>query len=168
MDVKDKIESIIKDVNLNSVRFAAEIGIQGSTLSHILNGRNKPSLDVLKSILKRYQNINPEWLIMDVGPMYRTISDSQKAKPTPVIESNSYQSDLFSQNLAPKNDVPILPIQEKIVESAQNSVMDQSSTTNFTQFQNSVPPIIETAPAKSVTKVIVYYSDNTFQEFDPK
>jgi len=48
MEEKDKIEKIMQAENLNSAQFATEIGIQGSTLSHILNGRNKPSLDVLK------------------------------------------------------------------------------------------------------------------------
>ena len=55
MDEKERIEKIMLKEEMNSAIFAAEIGIQGSTLSHILNGRNNPSLDVLKKILTAAQ-----------------------------------------------------------------------------------------------------------------
>ena len=75
---KERIEHIMAKENMNATQFAAEIGIQTSTLSHILNGRNNPSLDVLKRILNRFRTINPDWLILGTGQMYRQISQSQQ------------------------------------------------------------------------------------------
>lgn len=48
MTDKSRIEKIIQTFEMADGQFAQEIGIQNSTLSHILNGRNRPSLDVIK------------------------------------------------------------------------------------------------------------------------
>ena len=60
MDEKDRIEKVMLTEGMNSAQFAAEIGIQGSTLSHILNGRNNPSLDVLKKVLNRFRTVSSD------------------------------------------------------------------------------------------------------------
>ena len=51
--------------------FSKELGVNRSTISHILSGRNKPSIDVLQKILKRYSSISPEWLLLGNGPMLK-------------------------------------------------------------------------------------------------
>ena len=158
MDDKDKIEKIMQLENLNSAQFATEIGIQGSTLSHILNGRNKPSLDVLKKIMNRFRTINPEWLILDVGTMYRQEKHSQM----PSLFADEEESDIKSVDYAPKQPVKteteiptIQTINVNSVENLRNSV--------------ATPPeaeyIRQESHGRTVKKVIVYYTDNTFQEF---
>lgn len=142
MDEKERIEKIMEAENLNSSQFAVEIGIQGSTLSHILNGRNKPSLDVLKKILNRFRTVNSDWLILGVGAMYRNSSQSQQAvlfdiKPETNTESGSY---------AEKED-------EKVV-----SFSDKSRNLAHFNAENT------TSTSKAITKVVVFYSDNTFEE----
>ena len=158
MDDKDKIEKIMQLENLNSAQFATEIGIQGSTLSHILNGRNKPSLDVLKKIMNRFRTINPEWLILDVGTMYRQEKHSQM----PSLFADEEESDIKSVDYTPKQPVKteteiptIQTINVNSVENLRNSV--------------ATPPeaeyIRQESHGRTVKKVIVYYTDNTFQEF---
>jgi len=61
--MQSRIEQIIRSKNLTPSRFADEIGIQRSGLSHILSGRNKPSLDFIQKILNRYPDVDIEWLI---------------------------------------------------------------------------------------------------------
>ena len=158
MDDKDKIEKIMQLENLNSAQFATEIGIQGSTLSHILNGRNKPSLDVLKKIMNRFRTINPEWLILDVGTMYRQEKHSQMPSLFADEEESDSKSVDYVQKQPVKSEIEIPVIQTSTVNSAENP--RESVVT---------PPVAEyirqEAPAKLVKKVIVYYTDNTFQEF---
>ena len=74
---RDRIEKVMEKEGLNATQFASEIGIKAPTLSHILNGRNNPSLDVMKRILDRYRTISSDWLILGVGPMYREIKQPQ-------------------------------------------------------------------------------------------
>ena len=106
---KDRIEKVMIKEGLNATQFAAEIGIKSPTLSHILNGRNNPSLEVLKRILDRYRTISSDWLILGIGQMYR---DSKKSQ-TPTLFENMDEIDTksagYGRNIVEKN-VVIKPI----------------------------------------------------------
>jgi len=52
---------------LTSSRFADKIGVQRPALSHVLNGRNKVSLEMVTKILTAYPEISPDWLIQGEG-----------------------------------------------------------------------------------------------------
>ena len=54
----DRINLILKAKNLTSRQFAEEIGIQPSGMSHILSGRNRPSLDFVMKVVTRYPEID--------------------------------------------------------------------------------------------------------------
>ncbi|MDL2227538.1 helix-turn-helix domain-containing protein [Odoribacter sp. OttesenSCG-928-L07] len=70
-----RIIRIMEDKNLSATQLANEIEIQRSTLSHILTGRNKPSLDIIIKILNTYPEINSEWLIKGLGNMYNNLDN---------------------------------------------------------------------------------------------
>jgi len=161
MEVKEKIEKIMEREQMNSLQFAAEIGIQGSTLSHILNERNKPSLDVLKKILNRFRTISSDWLILDVGSMYRTEKQSQAPTLFDSIDENISKSSTLETKTVEKIDIPFSTIQQKTVQTPEVAAQPLSEN------QQNYMPIIE-SPSKSVHKIIVYYTDNTFQEFESK
>jgi len=74
-EIKDRILEILKKEGIMPSRFAHEIGVQKSAISHILNGRNKPGYDLIKKILKRFNRINAEWLILGEGEMYKKDKD---------------------------------------------------------------------------------------------
>ena len=67
----DRIQLILKTKNLSSSQFADEIQVQRSSISHILSGRNKPSLDFIMKILSTYSEVNADWLIFGKGQMVR-------------------------------------------------------------------------------------------------
>ncbi len=161
MEVKEKIESIMKLEGLNSAQFAAEIGIQGSTLSHIINGRNNPSLDVLIKILNRFRTINSDWLILGVGSMYR--SEKQSQTPTLFDEMNetTYKSDMSDLKKQHKTDSVLSTFQSKSIGSSTDSILPAPDE------NRSYLPKVDSA-IKSVKKIIIYYTDNTFQEFETK
>jgi transcriptional regulator with XRE-family HTH domain len=54
---------------LKSSALADSIGVNRATISHILSGRNKPSIDFLEKLLNVYPNINSNWLISGIGYM---------------------------------------------------------------------------------------------------
>ena len=160
MSEKDRIDKVMQIEGMNSAVFASAIGIQGSTLSHILNGRNNPSLAVLQSILNRFPHISPEWLIMGQGTMERTVKQSQMASLF-AQEEESDSKPVTSEPIQPEKTSSInLGIQQK---TALNSEIPVQTT----QSQPERPIQIQQTevPGKTVRKIIVYYSDNTFQEF---
>ena len=67
MEIKDRIKIIMEKENMASGAFAESIGIQQSTLSHILNGRNNPSLDVIMKVHQKYNYVKLEWLLYGQG-----------------------------------------------------------------------------------------------------
>lgn len=67
-----RLRLILDKEGLTSSQFANIIGYRPSSISHILSGRNKPGFDFIQEILKKFDNIDPEWLILGRGEMYRT------------------------------------------------------------------------------------------------
>ncbi len=61
--MKDRIQKILTLEQLSAANFADEIGVQRSSISHILSGRNKPSLDFVQNVLNTFNRINPMWLL---------------------------------------------------------------------------------------------------------
>ena len=72
--------------NLTASQFADRIGIQRSGLSHILSGRNNPSLDFVLKVLKAFPELEPVWLLQGKGPMYANMSGSLPKEEKPAVE----------------------------------------------------------------------------------
>ena len=159
MAEKERIEKVMQLEGMNSAVFAAAINIQGSTLSHILNGRNNPSLSVLQSILNRFPIISPEWLIMGQGPIERATKQSQAPTLFDSIDENTSKSVVSELKVAEKNETTFSTIQQKNAITTEIPIQPQQELPKSTFISQ-----IETN-AKVVRKIIVYYTDNTFQEF---
>jgi predicted transcriptional regulator len=63
MSIKDCVKIIIKANNETPYSFADKIYIKRFNLSHVLSGRNKPSLDFLSKIISSYPSVNASLLI---------------------------------------------------------------------------------------------------------
>ena len=72
MNERERIDAIIKSLNMSARQFAEQIHVQPATISNMMSGRNNPSYDVIRRIMLRYPTLNPEWLIVGVGEMWRT------------------------------------------------------------------------------------------------
>lgn len=71
--MKDRLQKLLTKEGIAPTRFAEIVGVQRSSISHILSGRNKPSFDMVQSILAKFPKLNPDWLIMGTGDMYRKV-----------------------------------------------------------------------------------------------
>jgi len=65
----ERLKNWMEDEGLKSSALAEKIGVNRATISHILSGRNKPSIDFLMKLLHVYPNINANWLITGIGYM---------------------------------------------------------------------------------------------------
>lgn len=80
--MKERIEKFLYRESLSPAKFADEIGVQRSSVSHVLSGRNLPSFDFIQKMLSRYKNLNAEWLILGTGEMYKQ-KEIFKVEPIP-------------------------------------------------------------------------------------
>ena len=62
---------------LKSSELADIIGVNRATISHILSGRNKPSIDFLQKLLNNYPELNVNWLITGIGFMQTKKQENQ-------------------------------------------------------------------------------------------
>ncbi len=133
---------------LTSARFADQLQINRAVISHILNGRNNPSLDVVTKILAEFDYINPEWLISGEGNMYKKGYESENRNQAP---------DLFSQREINAEETPSEPKKEtvEVVKQVEKSIQHAVNKENET---------LKTED-KKITQIIVYYSNGTFEAF---
>lgn len=173
MSEKQRIEKIILLKGLTSGDFAKEIGVQTSTLSHILNERNRPSLDVMRKILNRYQNINSDWLILGQGEMLRDKSHSKASNLFDIPDESSLESDTYPEKAPQNYESEKAPTIIKAVEKSefrQESRINDSPRLHSEDLPVYGRPYIKEEPKvdKKIERVIIYFTDNTFQEFESK
>ena len=140
MTDSEKIVKLLERENLTAKQCADIIGITRSSMSHIINGRNNPSLDVMRKILENFPNINPEWLILGKGEMYR-----QKSNPR---EPGLFDNIIETNSLSDGNN-------EK---QPQKATDENISTINSDRETISVG-------YQNIKSIIVFFSDNTYEEF---
>jgi transcriptional regulator with XRE-family HTH domain len=117
MEIKDRLQIAIKQYNLTATLFADKIGVQRSSISHILSGRNKPSIDFIIKLNDVFPDLDITWLITGK-------TNSNQIDLSPEMSGNLFDS-----------------------KSSENEIVN---TTN---------------KEKKITRIITFYSDNSFEEF---
>ncbi|MFA6128866.1 MAG: helix-turn-helix transcriptional regulator [Bacteroidales bacterium] len=132
----ERIKEIILNEGLTSGNFADLIGVQRSSMSHILNGRNNPSLDFIVKTLQTFPKVNPEWLLTGAGPMLRSNAPDQATQP--VRERSIFDS------------VPEPVAKTTLVPEVKHVEIQPDPVKNLEKY---------------VDKVLIFYSDHTYDEF---
>ena len=65
----ERLKNWMRIEGLKSSALANSIGVNRATISHILSGRNKPSIDFFQKLLSTYPDLNSNWLITGIGCM---------------------------------------------------------------------------------------------------
>jgi transcriptional regulator with XRE-family HTH domain len=134
--MKDRILQFLKEENKTSAQFAEEIGVQPSGISHITSGRNNPSLDFIIKMLEKYNYLSTDWLLFGKGEMYRI-----KKTPT-LFDDYDFSNQTKKQ---PDNHA------DNAEKMASQIITETTLQKNYNQ--------------KSVSKIVWFYDDNTFEEF---
>ena len=74
-----RLKEIMVNNNLNSATFAEQVGVQRSSVSHVMSKRNKPSLDFILKIVNSFEEVTLDWLLFDnnLKPSSSSKSDSK-------------------------------------------------------------------------------------------
>lgn len=150
MDINDRVKLIMDKEQLSSSEFAERTGIQQSTFSHFINGRNKASLDVVTKIHESFNEVSLDWLLYGRGEMYSVLSQNNGTSPTYQTQNNkvnypnnnSSQQELGFSREAMGSIAPILAHQMQSVQTTEPS-----------------------KPARKITEIRVFFNDNTFEIF---
>ena len=142
-EMKDRIAHIIRAKNLTAAEFAIRLGIQPSNVSHLLSGRNNPSLDFVRKLKETFPEYNLDWIIMGKGPM--TVSEPFMISSPTVKPQSTDISDVGNKS-----------------ESSDGSLFANTEPTCFPEEQQ--------LPVRSsgLMKMILMYDDNTFEVLSPR
>lgn len=95
IDFINRLKKVIEFYQLTASNFADAIGVQRSSISHILSGRNKPSLDFVLKITQTYTDVDIYWLLNGKGEFPK-----EKAQTPPTLFSkNSNKEKSASKNI---------------------------------------------------------------------
>ncbi|WP_194852445.1 helix-turn-helix domain-containing protein [Nonlabens antarcticus] len=145
-DFSKRLVQIMERHDLNASSFADLVGVGRSSISHLLSGRNKPSLDFVLSVLKQFSDVDLYWFLNGKGTYPKTIvesdqktsvSSSKQPKPNPI-----FQSEQESIKPVPEHIPNAQDIDSKLTATSPNK------------------------KGKNITKVILFYEDGTFESFD--
>ncbi len=143
----ERIKQIMEKEGLNPSSFADQIGISKGTMNHILNGRNNPSLDVVTKILESYPKINSDWMLFGKLPVYKS-------------EKTYVMPDLFGEESIIQAEEPKKIEYRKEIEVKKSVEEPEKIKTEVVT--------IEKIVSKKIIKIMIFYSDNTFDSFNPE
>ena len=144
--MKEKLEILCAKYNLTASSLAKALGVEASAISHIRSGRNKPSYDFVVKILKAFPDVNPDWLLLDGDEFLRT-----------GVSSSSSLSPLFPEFGAAAEGSNV-EAQKNIEISATFSEEKNLLTDKNLSLQ---------IGGKQAKRVIVLYTDGSFESYDP-
>ncbi|GLB51992.1 transcriptional regulator [Neptunitalea chrysea] len=141
-----RLQMLLDRYHLTASAFADSINVQRSGISHILSGRNKPSLDFVMKITNVYKDVSLEWLLYGTEEFPKTENETSDTNETPYKEiDNTMGNDLFhsNENFSPKK--------------SNSEIINNAPTTN----------LASNISKKEVEKIIIFYTDKTFDTYSP-
>lgn len=155
--MNNRLQKFLDAENITQSQFADAVGVARASVSHILSGRNKPGFDFIESVSIHYPTLNIEWLINGKGRMYK---NAPAPAPQENVGNDLFRKSLFSEEIE-DDDESFEP--QKSAELPREPVAEPAS-------RPAVPKKAavkaESAPRgeRTVSKIIVFFSDGTFQE----
>lgn len=141
----NRINLLLKAKNITARQFAEEIGIQPSGMSHILSGRNNPSLDFVMKVIRRYPEIDINWLMFGKGEMYEAhpYAQAMQSAPTPAPAPTTIKKTVTAPRVAPQ---PVEAVQQDLFSQPdENPINEMPLQPTLEQ-----PTLVQQAPVASV------------------
>ncbi len=163
MNERQRLLQIMESEGMNARQFSMEVGISQGTLSNIMGGRNNPSLEVLQAVLNRFRTIQSDWLILGIGSMYRPNGDGPQLS---LLDIRPNETESTEPSSIPYSTSP------QSAANTDNTMKAGSGKNNPTTSQNydkiisdkDRKPLVENAAVKQVKRIIVFYTDGTYEE----
>jgi len=168
--MKDRLLQLLDLEQITPSKFADIIGVQRSSVSHVISGRNKPSFDFLQKTLTAFPGLNAAWLMLGEGTMYeqmgRKVSGNLFDPPEPlpeeqipvqIPEESPEAADILS-SAAPLREISEDPI-------ASESPADAAKDEPLLRSDELSPE--KAGDRRKIVQVMVIYDDDTFRTFAP-
>ena len=169
----DRIHKIMKTKELTASQFAGSIGVQPSSVSHIISGRNKPSLEFIQKILKAYPDLSTDWLLFGSGNMKRNTKDKLTLNDQMKIDGDDETESAPVIKIKPEisDDNQLgLEMHKKVTPSGTlfdviNSSPTEKRGKDQKKGKNKPGRFSGSLKTKKAEKIVVLFNDKTFLEY---
>lgn len=179
MNERERIELLMKSYGLTPSQFSDRTGIQRASVSHILSGRNKPSLEVMQKIFEAFPGLDIKWLMTGVGdepaPQAMQAVTSEDSLREPEQQHTRAVGGLFAA-VEPLQSSPVVreetvsqPVEDvkprRLVQQRDKVVVEpRPKRFNSTRAQQ---PVLQ-VPEKRIKEVRIFYTDGTYETLVPE
>ncbi|MBP6755132.1 MAG: helix-turn-helix transcriptional regulator [Bacteroidia bacterium] len=140
-----RLETIFEYYGLTASLFADKINVQRSSISHLLSGRNKPSLDFILKVLESFPEVELLWLLNGKGSFPKGENGSEEKIAISSNEKIVQENNLFSQEIpASTTNVELSTAKPKIISEDKSMHSDSK-----------------------IERIVVFYTDGTFKSYLP-
>lgn len=162
MEFTKRLERIFEYYELTASSFADRIQVQRSTISHLLSGRNKPSLDFVMKVVEEFPEVELFWLVDGKGVFPKstsTLSENKMVLNTEVnLESNDNQINLFESIEEIKSEEKKLNTNNLNQEIIKTEVISSDTLKKETIQQNIISE-------DSIESIVIFYNDGSFKKY---
>ena len=152
-DFIKRLEIILDYYGLNASSFADKIGVQRSSLSHLLSGRNKPSLDFILKILDVFPDVDLYWILNGKGTF-----------PKNTAHINTKEN-VFEEVI--KQNIPTPLNNEIIPENLFSEIKDTNSINALETKKMESQNIAKESFSSEIDKIVIFYKNGTFKSYVP-
>jgi transcriptional regulator with XRE-family HTH domain len=150
----DRLKVIMEKEGLNPSQLADKLHIQRSGLSHILSGRNNPSLDFVKKVLTEFPEYDMEWFMFGDTNVNSDVYKNEQQRELSLFEDTLHSRDSIAQKSVKRHSA--LDAESLVNKEIPNPVRYD--------VQKKQSPTPEKTTTKKLIKVIMVYDDHTFEE----
>jgi transcriptional regulator with XRE-family HTH domain len=88
LEFTSRLKKVMEHHQLTATLFADKVGVQRSSISHILSGRNKPSLDFILKVTSEFTDVDIKWLLNGKGSFPNHAKNTPAPSPS-FFDTNS-------------------------------------------------------------------------------
>lgn len=91
--INERFKQLLKILNIAPSQFADTMGVPRATISHLLAGRNKPSIDFINKLHEAFPHININWLLFGELPIFENAAarETETKHPLPSFPVSDYE-----------------------------------------------------------------------------
>lgn len=152
-DFIKRLEIILDYYNLSASSFADKVGVQRSSLSHLLSGRNKPSLDLIMKIVSEFPEVDLYWIINGKGNFPKSENQNLETRTTPISQNISQESKI-------ENQPDLFSTEPNVEKNRVNEISEEKfSNTRILEGIHSSPEI---------DRIVIFFKDGSFKSYSSK
>jgi transcriptional regulator with XRE-family HTH domain len=167
--MKDRITQFLSSEGISPAEFADKIGVQRSSVSHVLNGRNYPSASFIQKMLGSYKSLNPRWLLLGEGLMLDNQSFLEKP-PTLFQFPRETEATKTPVESVKKEEPPVTEIYNQLSDKLKDKPLtsvDLNTGTELNLAQTMSDLVNATIDNKEVERIVLFFNDKTFKAYTP-